>query len=282
MIAQRDNPAPSSDQGAWAIGGWLGYQSGWYANLVRIGLVGYTSQPLWAPDDMDGTLLLKPGQEGYTVLGQAYVALKFGEQTFTGYRQLVNQPEVSAHDVRMTPNSFQGYTLGGKAGGLRYLAGYLDKEKTKNSDQFRDMATVAGAVAGGEEAMLLGGVTFSPDEMLDLRLSSYYVPNILSSTYADALWRRPLAGREELRLAGQYMWQTTVGDDNLTGASFETSALGVKADWVRGAATLTIAYTQIGKGQNYRTPYGGWAGYTSMIAENFNRAGEKAWLIGSA
>jgi hypothetical protein len=244
--------------------------------------VGYTSQPLWAPDDKDGTLLLKPGQEGYTVLGQAYVALKFGEQVFTGYRQLVNQPEVNQQDVRMTPNTFQGYTLGGKAAGLDYFAGYLDKEKTRNADEFRDMATVAGAVAGGEESMLLGGVTFSPDKALDLRLSTYYVPNILSSTYADAIWRKPLAGKDQLRLSGQFMVQTSVGDNNLTGSSFDTDALGLKADWVRGAGTLTGAYTRTGKGANYRSPYGSWAGYTSMIVEDFNRAGETAWLIGAA
>jgi len=59
---ERDKPAPSSDLGAWALGGWLGYQSGWIADFLRVGAVGYTSQPLWAPDDKDGTLLLKPGQ----------------------------------------------------------------------------------------------------------------------------------------------------------------------------------------------------------------------------
>src|SRR4051812_26838557 len=46
---------------AWAAGGALGYQSGWLGNMLRVGLVGYTSQPVWAPADRDGTQLLKPG-----------------------------------------------------------------------------------------------------------------------------------------------------------------------------------------------------------------------------
>ncbi len=37
-----------------------------------MGAVGYTSQPLYAPNDKDGTTLLAPGQGGITVLGQAY------------------------------------------------------------------------------------------------------------------------------------------------------------------------------------------------------------------
>ena len=48
----------------------------------------------------------------------------------------------------------------------------------------------------------------------------------------------------------------------------------------RGPAALTISYTQTARGADYRTPYGLWAGYTSMLVEDFDRAGEKAWLIG--
>src|SRR6476646_6763714 len=38
---------------AWAAGGALGYQSGWLGNVLRVGLRGYTSQPVWAPLDRD-------------------------------------------------------------------------------------------------------------------------------------------------------------------------------------------------------------------------------------
>ena len=61
---------------AWAIGGALSYKSGWFLNHFGMGAVLYTSQPLYAPDDRDGTLLLEPGQDGYTVLGQLYGRVK--------------------------------------------------------------------------------------------------------------------------------------------------------------------------------------------------------------
>ena len=95
----RDKP-DGSRSSAWAGGGWLGYESGWLRGFLQLGAVAYTSQPFWAPDDKDGTLLLKPGQDGYAVLGQAYAAFKFQDQVFTAYRQYVVQPEVNAQDKR--------------------------------------------------------------------------------------------------------------------------------------------------------------------------------------
>lgn len=275
----RIKTAPS-DLEAWAGGGWLGYRSGWLADIFRVGLVGYTSQPIYAPDDKDGTLLLKPGQKGYSVLGQAYGQLKLWEQVFTGYRQMVNEPEVNPQDNRMTPNTFQGYTLAGKPGGVSYFAGYLDKMKTRNSDEFRDFANVAGAPAGTSEGMWLGGVGFDVYKDVGLRLSSYHVPNILTSTYADGAWSTALSETLNLRLAGQYMFQSSNGDDLLTGSTFHATSGGVKADLQRGPAIFTVAYTQTGRSAAYRSPYGTWAGYTSMLVLDFNRAGEKAWLIG--
>ena len=67
----RINPDDSVNE-AWAIGGWLEYRSGWLWDTLAMGAVGYTSQPLYAPNDKDGTTLLAAGQGGITVLGQAY------------------------------------------------------------------------------------------------------------------------------------------------------------------------------------------------------------------
>lgn len=80
---------------AWAAGGWIGYETGWIGDILKLGAVGYTSQPLWAPKDRSGSLLLSNDQQGYAVLGQGYAAVKVMEQTATFYRQLVSQPEVT-------------------------------------------------------------------------------------------------------------------------------------------------------------------------------------------
>src|SRR5262245_61594467 len=66
---------------AWALGGWAGLRSPWWGDVLQIGLLGYTSQKLWGPDDEGGTRLLTATQGSITVLGEAFAALRFADQT---------------------------------------------------------------------------------------------------------------------------------------------------------------------------------------------------------
>lgn len=273
------HPPGQAAQEAWAAGGWLDYRSGWLADTLRFGVVGYTSQPVWAPDDTSGTLLLSPTQGGYSVLGQAYLSLKLYDQVLSGGRFEVSQPEVNPEDNRMTPNTFEGGNLGGVVGGVTYYVAYLNAMKTRNATSFDNFATVAGAPAGVSSPLWLIGLGAEPVKGLGLRLSSYHVPDILDSTYADAIWLTALNERYKLRLSGQAMYQNSTGSDALTGSAFWSWAGGVKADLIAGPATATLGYTQIGRGANYQSPYGGWAGYTFMIDQSFDKAGQRAVLI---
>ncbi len=97
---------------AWALGGSLFYRSGWLLDRFGVGAVLYTSQPLYAPDDRDGTGLLKTGQHGYTVVGQLYGRVKIFEDHFINiYRYEYNTPFINKDESRMTPNTFEGYTF---------------------------------------------------------------------------------------------------------------------------------------------------------------------------
>ena len=128
----RENP-DSTENEAWAFGGWAAYRSGWLFDLFQIGATVYGSAPLYAPDDKDGTTLLKPGQEGYGVLGEAFAALRYKDYAVAkGYRQEVSQGYINRQDNRMTPNTFEGLTLGGKLGPVEYLGGYLWDIKPRN------------------------------------------------------------------------------------------------------------------------------------------------------
>ncbi len=279
----RSNPVPASRNGAWAGGGWIGYETGWFYDTLRFGIVGYTAQPLVAPQDTPGTFLLGPDQDGYTVLGQAWGKLKLWEQEFTGYRQLIDQPEVNPFDNRMTPNTFEAYLLSGTLpsawGEFGYTAGYVAKIKPRNAATFINMAQQAGAPDGVSEGMLLAGLSWNPDETWQARTSGYLVPNILGSTYTDGTAFLNLSDDIGLKLSGQFMVQGSVGAQ-LLGKPFSTWAGGIDADLILGNVTLTASYTQTGSAAAYRTPYGTWAGYTSMIVHNFNRANEGAALIG--
>ena len=88
-----DSQSTSGDKSvAWALGSWAGIRTPWYADAVQAGVIGYTSQRLYGPSNEGGSQLLQPNQSPITVLGQAYGSLRFAGQTFTGYRQVVDQP----------------------------------------------------------------------------------------------------------------------------------------------------------------------------------------------
>jgi hypothetical protein len=275
----RLNPKPP-DNAAWAIGGWVGYRTGWIGDALRFGVAGYTSQPLWAPQDKPGSLLLTSDQDGYSVIGEAYGSLKLWDQVLTGGRFQVNQPEINPTDNRMTPITYSGGNLAGTLVGVNYYAAYLNATKPRNSENFINFVAAANINSPASEPLYLFGLSGEPLKDLRWQFSSYYVPNVLQSNYADFSWSLPLDPAYRLRLGAQAMYQSGVGEQLLTGSSFSTWSGGLKADLTAGGATATLGYQQTGTGSNYQTPYSGWAGYTYMIIKSFNQAGMKAWLLG--
>lgn len=275
----RINARPPNNA-AWAGGGWVGYQSGWLLDSLRVGAVGYTSQPLWAPANTGGTLLLLPGQYGYWVLGQAYASLRFYDQAFTAYRQLIDELEVNPHDNRMTPATFEAYAMRGAVGPLTYFAGYIASIKKRDSTVFVNMAAAAGAPANVTAAgMWLGSLRYAVSDGLKLRTSIYNVPNVLTSSYSDGEWLTPLFDGFKLKLAANFMVQGSNGANQLTGQAFSTFSTGARSDFIWGPATLAFAYTQTGSAAAYRAPYGLWMGYTRQLTFDFDRAGERAFKV---
>lgn len=271
---------------AWALGGSLTYQSGYVADFLRFGATAYTSQPLYAPDEKDGTLLLKPGQEGYTVLGQWYGEVKFTDKVFGALgAKLYNTPYINANDVRMTPNTFEGATLYGTAGGSdgapewRFGGGYISKIKQKNDDDFVWMSEAAGATV--DRGVFVAGANVKFNNF-SIGAADYYSDDIINIFYTEAKYALPLGEKNRLSFAAQYSDQQSTGDNLLTGESFSTHQWGVKSDLALGAALLTLGYTDTANGSNMRNPWSGYPGYTSVQVKDFNRAGESAVLLRGA
>ena len=269
---------------AWAIGGWLSFESGYLADVFRVGAVGYTSQRLYGPDDRDGTSLLKPGQEGYTVLGQIYGEFKFTDRIFGAIgRKEYETPYINKNDVRMTPNTFEGVNVYGKAGdkdgAWRFGGGYISKIKEKNSDTFKWMSTVAGADV--QRGVYLAGANFD-GKGFSLGAIDYYSDDVINIFYTEGKYALALADGYNLKLAAQFSDQRSTGDDLLTGKAFSTRQWGIKGEMNLGAALLILAYTDTAKGADMRTPWGGYPGYTSVQVKDFNRAGESAVMLRGA
>ena len=279
------NATPQINE-AWAIGGSLSYRSGWFLNHFGLGAVLYTSQPLYAPDERDGTQLLKTGQEGYTVLGQLYGRVKLMENHFINlYRYQYNTPFINKDDGRMTPKTFEGYTFlgssGGKDGapGFRYGGGYITKIKERNSDDFVSMSRDAGAsvdrgVSAGAAMFSMGGFSIGAYD--------YYCEDVINIGYGETKYVWPVTQELHLLFAAQFTDQRSVGDDLLKGYAFSVNQVGVKTEMSYAGALFSLAFTTASSGADLQNPWSSYPGYTSVQVKDFNRAKEKAFLVKAA
>lgn len=271
-----------SESYAWALGGSAGLKTGYFRDLFAIGLTGYTSQPLDAPDDKDGTLLLAPGQEGYSVLGEAYLQFRLADGiNLDAGRKAFDTPFINRNDVRMTPNTFQAIALQGVAGSAdsgewRFGGGYFDEIKERNSDEFVPMSVDAGASV--ERGVYAAGANYRKGDF-SLGAINYYSDDIINIFYTEARYAMALADERQLRLAAQYIDQRDTGDQLLKGTGFTGRQFGLKTELALGPALLTAAYTSAYEDAGMQSPWSGYPGYTSVQVEDFNRAGEDALLL---
>jgi len=263
---------------AWAVGGWAGLRSPWWGDLLQAGIVGYTSQRLYGPDDKGGTKLLAAPQEPITVLGEAFGAVRIAGQTITGYRQLVNRPFINPQDNRMVPNTFEAYTVAGGADGLSYVGGYITKEKTRDTESFRWMSNVAGG-AGAQKGVAFAGGTYGFGKTGYVRIDEQYAIDAFNTFYADVRYPWTIDDKTSLTLGAQYFPQSSVGDAQI--GTFSTYGAGVQGAVAYGPVGFQVDYTQTGKGFDTQNPFGTHPSYLDMMQVSFNTAGEKAWGIGA-
>jgi hypothetical protein len=268
---------------AWAIGGWLEYKSGYLWERFGIGAAVYTSQPLHAPGDRDGTLLLEPGQEGYTVLGQLYGEFRVTDGILVDlYRQVYNTPYINKNDNRMTPNTFEGYSVTGRHGGkddkpeITWGAGYITKIKERNSDEFVWLSQDAGATV--KRGVFVAGGRYAAGDF-SAGLVDYYSEDIINIVYAEGKYTHEIREGLGLLFAGQFTHQASTGDNLLTGMSFWGSQFGLKTEVSYGGALFQVGYTGTAGGANMQNPWSSYPGYTSVQVEDFNHGGEQAVVL---
>jgi hypothetical protein len=264
---------------AWALGGWAGLRSPWWGDLLQVGLVGYTSQKLYGPDDKGGTRLLTATQGSITVLGEAYAALRLADQTLTAYRQLINRPFINPNDSRMVPHTFEAYTLTGAAGPVSYTGGYATKVKLRDTDEFRWMSEVAGGT-GERRGVAYAGITYKFGDAATLRLDEQYAVDVYNSFYADLRYPLALDAATNLVLGAQYYPQSAVGDKQI--GDFSTWGFGLQAALSRGPFGVQLYWTRTGDGRDTLNPFGTHPSYLNLMQVAFNTAGEQAWGLGGS
>jgi hypothetical protein len=139
------------------------------------------------------------------------------------------------------------------------------------------MAEIVGV--DQNEPMYLGGLSFSPTETFTAQTSLYVVPNILASSYTDGKWITGKSDGDHISLSGQFMIQSSIGDDLMMGPGFQSWMAGIVGEVRRGDWTLMAGYTVNGSDEQWQYPYGDWPGYTNMLIGLFARPGEQAVLL---
>ncbi|HLG49918.1 MAG TPA: OprD family outer membrane porin [Reyranella sp.] len=286
----RDNVSNASTGAAWneawAAGGSVAFETGRLFDLISGGFVLYTSFPVYAPLDHDGTGLLKPGQQQYGVLGQLYGKVHIADtHEIIAGRYLYDTPFMNPHDNRMSPKTFYGYTIHGTFGdeasggpALRYGGGYIAAMKERNSTEFISMSRSAGASEDRGVGVLGGMFSWGP---MRLGAIDYYNQDTINIFYTEGKVGMARGPDLEATLAGQFANQNSTGMNLLNGGNYwETNQFGVQGQIGFHDAILSAAYTVVNPGFNMQTPWSSNPFYTDAQIQSFNRAGEGAIMVG--
>jgi hypothetical protein len=261
---------------AWAMGGSVYYRSGWLEELFQIELEGFTSQPIYAPEDAIGSFLLAPKQEGYSVLGIANARLRYKGIVLTGFRQYLDLPYVNRNDSRMTPNTFEAITLAKPEGSIKFSTGYSWKVKRRNSDEFRSFTDAVGV--DEDRGFAYAGAVWDPHEYLHLGAVSGVVPDLFAGLYAELGYGREIRDGLEARFDAQFTHQWDIGEDFLAELYDATWNLGLRLSTSYAGALFRLGFSVTGSDARIVSLYGTNPSYVDLMQRTFNRADEKAVL----
>lgn len=264
---------------AWAAGGSLIYKSGYWKDFLAIGAGGYTTQPVVAPGWGDGTRLLGPGQNGFSVLGLSYVELKVEEVRGRFYRQIIDTPYLNQHDNRMIPNTFEAYIVGSRdLRPVAFIAGQVTKVKPRDSNQFLTVAEGLGITQDDTNGITMGGFRAYPNDNINGGMINYYVWDIANLYYAEANAEIELDDPWSLSLGFQFTDQRSVGEELLGKSSAQQ--VGAVASLGYAGAVLSVSGSHLFTNNGVLSPYGSYPGFTSLIIEDFNRPRQTSFVIG--
>jgi hypothetical protein len=261
---------------AWAMGGSIYYRSGWLEDLLQVEVEGFTSQPIVAPENRGGTLLLAPVQEGYSVLGIANAKLRYKGLVLTGFRQFLDLPYVNRRDNRMTPNTYEAISLAKPEGVFRFFTGYSWKIKRRNSDEFKSFTDAFGVEKDRGFAYL--GTIWDPNERFHFGAYAGAVPDVQSKLYLEVGVVRDLIDGVEGRLDGQFTYQWQLGDDLLGASLDDTWNLGLRSSVSHAGAVFRLGLGITGSNAPITSLYGTDPSYSTLMQGTFNRADEKTLL----
>jgi len=217
-----------------AIGGYLGYETASLYNL-SLGATFYTAEPVGNnPDEWLGLGGLN--EEGgsannYAVLGEAYIKLDVaGNDIRYGRREMPSYRFISLSNIRFSPFTHQGTTYENTMlEDMKFIAGYIDKQKDRNAEDFQDMVRSArvnkskavshidennfdasGNYKGEDKSMAMLGYSLSKGSV-NLEVWDYYVVDFVNTFYMYSDYTYNINALHSLSFAMQYANQRHIG-----------------------------------------------------------------------
>ncbi len=263
-------------QQANALGGNFNYRTrSWHG--LELGLALYTTQRMpFTPDNTPGTGLLAPGQESFSVLGQSYIKYTLGATAFTLFRQELNTPFMNRYDAKMVPVLYEAYTVeNNSVSGLALTGACITGIKTWTSDKFVSLPEAAGLSGINRPAVMLGAV-YRPAGEFSVQLWNYQVFDFLNTSYFQTDYTFAQNGNWKFSLSAQAMAQTDTGD--ALGGRVKSAMFGALGGAQRGGLAIKAGYTQAAIGTDMVNPYASFPGYSSIMEEDCDLSGERAWV----
>jgi len=265
----KDN-ANTADTSAKAnsIGGQLRFDT---ASLygVSAGVTFMTTNPFLLNDDpakVDTSIIGKNNAargadptEGFSVLGEAYLAYNYADFDFILGRKAIKTPFVHSKYVRMIPSTVEGlfgsYALNKKS---NIEVAYLSRFKQRTSDRFIDMIEHAlgddtKAITGSDGGyVIMLGINYTQNKISG-KAYDYYAKDFMNSLYLDTSYTTKLSDTK-ISFAGQYINQKGIGnaDTNLAqtgsvtgGKKINVNAFGLKISTSLSDAKFVLAYSKV-------------------------------------
>jgi hypothetical protein len=124
----------------------------------------------------------------------------------------------------------------------------------------------------------MAGGRYVFDDGMEIAAVDQQTTDVFNTLFAKIERQFGLANDRSLKGFLQYTDQRSVGDELL--GEFATGLLSAKVEYGFGNATLRLGASTTGSEKGIQKPYGNPANYLGVIVENFDRAGEDAWMIG--
>ena len=267
------------DSETWAQGGGLSYGTPWWKNRLRLGSTLYGSLKLYGPDDEGGSGLLKPVQQSFGVLGEAYLEARlYRDLTFKVYRQKFTLPYLNGNDSRMVPNTFESASLYDSSGEhFVYGVAHTWRIKKRDATDFVSMTGAAG-IDGTDRGVTSAAARYSLTSAANLAVINHYGRDFMNIFYTEVNSRARTVKDLGLQLSAQFTRQNSIGEE--LGGDFDTHTWGAKLGVSYNSLLLNIAHTSTSSDAGIQSYWGGKPSYLSLMLRDFDRADEHAWLVG--